>query len=339
MSGDDRVIRFQPPPFRPHPLLKNGHLQTLAGAWFNRQLADSAHCTLQALRLPDGDQLILHDEAPERWTSGEPIALLVHGMCGCAASPYMVRIARRLRAAGLRTLRINLRGCGAGRGLAQHPYHAGRSDDLQAVAGFAQDTAPASPLVVAGFSLGGNIVLKWLGEDPQRLPHTLCRAAAVNPPVDLQACTHNIARAARGLYDRHFSRLLYEQMLTTPQWCVDNPLAKSGRRPRRIIDFDDQFTAPRAGYVDAADYYRQNSAAQFVPAIRVPTLILSARDDPMVPPHLLESLACPAEVSLHLSEGGGHLGYITQREHAADRRWLDAQVVAWLTGGLPGRPV
>ncbi len=322
-------------PFRPHPLLRNGHLQTLAGTWFPGPAPDTGRCEQRVVPLADGDQLVLLDEAADTWAPDQPVVLLVHGMCGCAESPYMTRIASKLRARGLRTMRLNLRGCGAGHGLARHPYHAGRSDDLQALAAAVSRTLPSTPLMVAGFSLGGNLVLKWLGAHADELPVTLCRAVAVNPPVDLQECTRTIARAAWGLYDRHFARLLYRQMLSTPHWLEDNPLTDPRRRPKRIIDFDEHFTAPRSGFSGAGEYYARSSAAQFVPAIQVPTLIVSSRDDPLVPVRMFESLDRPDAVRMQLTDRGGHLGYIAGNRGDGERHWLDVRIVQWLTEELP----
>lgn len=334
MPGDDRVSGFPSRPFRPHPLLKGGHLQTVIGAWFSGRARDSAADRQRIVDLPDGDRVVLHDELPDVWQPPDPVAVLIHGMCGCAASPYLVRIAAKLRTRGLRTFRLNLRGCGAGQGLAYYPYHAGRSEDLRVAIEFMNRLCPDSPIVVAGFSLGSNILLKWLGEDADRVPQAVHRAIAVNPPVDLQESTRTIGRAAGGLYDRYFAKLLYQQMTASPRWREDNPLIESGYRPRRIVEFDDLFTAPRSGFKNAADYYAKSSAAQFVSGIRLPTLILSSRDDPMIPTHMLLALERPECVTLHLTDSGGHLGYVSRLGQDPDRHWMDWRVVEWLTQDL-----
>ena len=283
--------------------------------------------------LPDEDQLVLHDDASETWRRGDPVVLLVHGMCGSSESSYMQRVSRKLTARGRRTFRLNLRGCGAGSGLAQLPYHAGRSEDVQATTEVIRRLAPGSPLSAAGFSLGGNILLKWLGEQAQfgaTVPVT--RAMAVNPPVNLEACTDHVRLAGGGLYDRHFARLLYRHVRSTPHWQGRTALCRAARRPKRIIDFDELFTAPLAGYDSARHYYRECSAAPVIAQIEVPTLILSAKDDPLIPSHSLEGMDRSECVTLHIAEGGGHLGYIGRSGSDPDRHWMDWRVIDWLTG-------
>ena len=189
--------------------------------------------------------------------------------------------------------------------------------------------------MTVGFSLGGNIMLKWLGERANQTPMPVGRAMAVNPPLNLEACTDHVRVVARGVYDRHFARLLCLQAKGTPHWHDDTPLSRSPRQPRRIIDFDELFTAPLAGYESAREYYRACSAEPLIPQINVPTLILSAKDDPLIPVETLERLNRPACVKLHIAEGGGHLGYISTGGADPDRHWMDWRVVDWLTQDQP----
>jgi uncharacterized protein len=317
-------------PFRPYPFLWSGHSQTLAGAFVRRpafRLSTQPH----TVELSDGDRLILHDDASDTWSPGDPVALLVHGMCGSSSSSYMQRIAMRLTARGIRTFRLDLRGCGAGAGLSRLPYHAGRSDDLHDTAAFINGLAPGSPLLPVGFSLGGNILLKWLGEQSASMPYDIQQAMAVNPPLDLEACTNHVRVVARGFYDRHFARLLLRHARSTPHWHEATPLARARMLPRRITDFDELFTAPLSGYQSALAYYRDCSAAPLVEEIRVPTLILSSRNDPLIPPHILQQIRRPEWVDLHIAEGGGHLGYISRGGRDPDRYWMDWRVLERLT--------
>ncbi|MFV0445949.1 MAG: YheT family hydrolase [Planctomycetaceae bacterium] len=247
----------------------------------------------------------------------------------------MVRIARKLTQLGVRAFRLDLRGCGAGRNLACQPYHAGRWGDLQAAAQWITSICPASDINVAGFSLGGNLVLRWLGEALDWTEWHLGRAVAVNPPIDLAASTENIARSARGLYDRHFSRLLYRQVQGTTQWRTDSPLAELGRCPDRLMQFDELFTAPLSGFKNAAEYYQRASAAPLLYRIGIPTLILSALDDPLIPPAMFTDVEMGKYVLLHLEKNGGHLGYIAARGQDPDRHWMDWRVVDWLTAAHP----
>lgn len=318
-------------PFRPHPFLWGGHSQTVLAAFVGSRPGGLMATAQHRVELDDGDQLVLHDDFSDSWQPGDPVALLLHGLCGSADSPYMLRISRKLTDRGIRTFRLDLRGCGAGLGLSVLPYHAGQSDDIEKTATLVARLAPGSPLMPVGFSLGGNILLKWLGEQAEGLSGTVHRAMAVNPPLNLEACTDHVRVVARGFYDRHFARLLCRQAEGTPHWHDDTPLSRSRRSPRRIIDFDELFTAPVAGYASARHYYRDCSAEPVVPQIAVPTLILSAQDDPLIPPQLLRRMHRPACVRLHIAEGGGHLGYIARNGHDPDRHWMDWRVLDWLT--------
>lgn len=319
--------------FQPHPLFWGGHLQTVLATFLRTAMHGRWPTTQHRVELSDGDRLVLHDDAAEGWTPGDPVALLIHGLCGSAESSYMRRISAKLVARSVRTFRLDLRGCGAGLGLSRLPYHGGQSDDLQATAKFIRQLAPGSPLMPVGFSLGGNILLKWLGEQSDVMPLLVTRAMAVNPPLNLEACTDHVGRVAGGFYDRHFAKLLCQQVRGTPRWHVDTPLSRSRRRPRRIIDFDELFTAPIAGYESARHYYRECSAERVLNEINVPTLILSAKDDPLIPRQTLERARRSGSVRLHIAEGGGHLGYIGKSGTDPDRHWMDWRVVEWLTSG------
>ncbi len=162
--------------------------------------------------LDDGDQIVLHDDCPDGWRPGDRAALLIHGLAGCHESGYMVRIAHKLHAAGVRAFRMDLRGCGAGAALARLPYHSGRSEDARAALVAIAELAGGSPTTLVGFSLGANIALKLLGELGQAKCGNLDSAMAVCPPIDLAACSRQIARGGNRLYDRHFVHLLLRQL-------------------------------------------------------------------------------------------------------------------------------
>lgn len=319
------------PEFRPHPLLRGPHVQTLAGFYLPAKRIPY-RAVPYVVTLPDGDQLVLHEDCPPDWQRTDGMALLMHGLAGCHRSGYMIRIADKLCAAGVRVFRMDLRGCGAGAKCARLPYHAGRSDDALAAVHYILGTAPDSALALVGFSLSGNVLLKLLGEAPGNLPLQITCAAAVNPPIDLAACVARLERPGNRFYDRHFVKLLNRHVRLRRRWSPDSPDFPTGQRPRRLFDFDDWFTAPVCGYGTAAIYYAQCSAEQFVPAIRIPTLILTSRDDPLVPAEPFESLALPPCVRLHLTEHGGHLGYVGRRNGDPDGRWMDWRIVDWVTG-------
>ena len=317
--------------FAPHSLFRTGHLQTLAGVFLpHSRVAETAR--RHRLALADGDQIVLHDDSPPDWQPGGRTALLIHGLAGCHTSPYMVRIAGKLNARGVRTFRMDLRGCGAGLGLARLPYHSGRSDDAAAALNMIGALCPGSPTALIGFSLGGNITLKLLGESAHQLPANLDRAMAVCPPVDLLACVRSLARGVNRLYDRHFVQLLRQQVTALQKLIPDAPALPAKNPPRGVFDFDEMFTAPVCGFGTALNYYRQCSSAQFIPEIRIPTMILAAADDPLVPGDVFADLRLSPAVRLNVPRSGGHLGFISRGNGDADRRWMDWRVVEWVEG-------
>lgn len=318
------------PPFHPHRLFRGGHAQTLAGLFLpspGRRYQAVQHRVL----LPDGDAVVLHDDRPAAWSDGDHAALLVHGLSGCHLSPYMVRIGGKLNDRGIRTFRMDHRGCGAGFGMALHAYHAGRSDDIDAAVRHVAALCPQSTVSLIGFSLSGNIVLKYLGETSDAVPPQVVRGMAVNPSIDLEACVRGLARPENRIYDRYFARSLHRQIMRLKKRRPDVVFPAGYTCPRTLLEFDDRFTAPAAGFRDARDYYARCSSAQFLSAIRCPTLILAARDDPLIPAASFERLSLPATVSLHIADHGGHLGFVARSGIDSDRRWLDWRVVDWVT--------
>ncbi len=320
--------RFECTPFRPHPLVVGGHLQTVLGACISGISSPREISVRRRVTLDDGDCLMLIDDLPvSDWQPENDVVLLVHGLGGSSESSYMRRIATKFRDLGTRTFRINLRGCGEGKGLSKNLYHAGRTVDLHRTIEEVRRLCPGSKVSLGGFSLGAGIVLKWLGEFPDQALQMVERAIAVNPPVDLAACTSAIGKKAFGFYDRYFSKLLYRQL----QQSFDGNLDQiQFPPPKKIIDFDNTITAPRCGFESAEHYYETCSAAPYVSEILVPTMILSAADDPLIPVQILEDLERPENVGLHIAESGGHLGYFGRGSTDLDRWWMDWRVLEWL---------
>lgn len=306
--------------FSAHPWLRHGNLQTIFGS-FDRLPKERA--VRRTVMLSDGDQIVLHDDQPVTWQAGQPTALLVHGLCGSHRSGYLVRIAARLNDVGIRTFRLDMRGCGAGQALARRPYHSGRSEDLRAALTAIAVWCPGSSCALVAFSLGANAALKMLGECGDRPPGGLDRAVIVSPPVDLAACVRSLARYPARAYDRFFTRVLLNQVFSSPTLGEAAAHIFAHHRPTRLLDFDDAFTAPLCGFGNAATYYRQCSSAPLLPDIRVPTTILSALDDPIVPIEPLKLAERSSSIELVITKHGGHLGFIARD----GRRWMDDFVV------------
>lgn len=317
------------PPFRPHPLLCNGHLQTVIAAYLPVKQEYSA--VRHEVVLSDGDRLVLHDDCPSPWQSGDRIALLVHGLGGSHESSYMVRIAAKLKSCGVRSIRKDLRGFGAGFSVARGHSHAGKSEDLASVLDYIIDHFPPSPISLVGFSMGANILLKFLGEMGELMPSAVVNAMAIAPPVDLLFCSMNLRKSVNRFYDwsfiRTLHRLLQHRRRVVPDM-IDIPLRPL---PPRLREFDDQYVAPLGGFSGAKEYYKRCSSAQFLPGVSVVTQIISAADDPIIPAQIFQNLPLSPAIELHITSHGGHLGFIGVSGIDPDRHWMDWRVVDWVT--------
>jgi predicted alpha/beta-fold hydrolase len=324
------------PPFRPHPLVPGGHLQTIFGCYLPWK-----RTTYQAVQhlvpLADGDKIVLHDDRPATWQAGDAVVLMAHGLGGCHLSGYMRRGAAKQTELGYRVFRMDLRGCGAGFPHARHPIHAGRSEDALAALRFMIDLCPQSPVHVVGFSMGANIVLKMAGEMAGQAPPELASLMAVCPPIDLIACSQNIQRGTNLIYDRSFVTGLLKHLERRKKLVPGALTRPLNPRPRKLFEFDTHFTAPLAGYADAHDYYSRASSGPLLCRITVPTLIVTAASDPIIPVGPFEQASYSATTQVVITPCGGHLGFIGRAGVDPDRRWLDWRVIDWITAHAPAR--
>lgn len=292
---------------------RGGHRQTLLGhvlAWPAPPVAGERH----RIRLSDGDQLTARHE---RGTTGVLVSIM-HGLTGDADADYVSGIAAALRRAGHSLLAMNHRGCGEGDGLARGIYHSGRKEDVAAVVALGRELEPDAVHVALGVSLSGNALLLSLADPGLTKPNAVL---AVNPPLDLNACSDAIASGWNRIYERRFVRRL--RRVIRRRW-EQGLLEREPDLPRGIglRGFDDHFTAAQGGFADADDYYRRCSAGPHLGKVEVPTIIVTAADDPFVPVQGLIDAARGTAVKLHVEAHGGHLGYLSSRP----RRWLDYAV-------------
>ena len=323
--------------FRPPWMFRNGHIQTLAGTYVfghgpKRYRLPAATSTLGEVSIGDGDRLVYHDDCPPTWRAGDPIALLLHGLAGSHLSPYMGRIAAQLYRQNIRAIRLNWRGCGTGMLLARYPYHSGRSEDLLATIDTLHDRFPSSPITVIGFSMGGKVALKLLGEAGAVGNGTagIARAVAVCPPIDLSVTIEYISTGWARVYDAYFAKTCVRNVRSRQQVRPDAivPEGWFAQPPRCMREFDESFTAPVCGFASASDYYAKCSARPFLPTISVPTLIIAAQDDPVIPFGPFADATLSPTTQLRAPKHGGHLGFITH----AGPCWLDQQIVNWTMG-------
>ncbi len=313
--------------FRPLPFLSGGHAQTIiATLWPNGpERFDSVH---EAVELSDGDKMVVVTSTPAGWQAGDRTVVMVHGLCGCYRSPYMSRLAGKLWARGLRVVRVNLRGCGSGAGLARHPYHSGRSDDVRHVLRWLDRTPPRSPVTLLGFSLGGTIALKLAGEDAGEPSGGLDSVIAVSAPIDLAACARLIERPQNRTYENYFLRRLLGDVRARQRAFPDLPPLTFPQR-LSLRGFDDYYTAPRSGFHSAADYYERSSSAPLIPRITVPTLMIVSRDDPFIAARPFDEIPQAPHLERCVTGRGGHLGFLGFTG-GPGLRWMDARLLDWI---------
>jgi predicted alpha/beta-fold hydrolase len=319
-------------PFEPHPLYRSGHAQTLRAAvrWPRRlrTLRDHHASEERLFEVEPGVRVLAHCRwQPQRESS--PTLLLVHGLEGSSRSVYMLGTARKGFRAGFNVLRLNVRNCGGTERLTPTLYHSGMSGDLLAVVRELVRRDRLARIFLAGFSLGGNLVLKLAGETADEIPPEVAGVAAVSPSLDLSACADAIEQPSNAIYQRSFVRSLRRSVRRKARLYPHAYDARPVRRVRTVREFDELYTARLHGFRDAADYYARASALQFVGRIRIPTLIIHAQDDPFIP---FESLRHPSitdnpNVILLAPARGGHVAFIAPPTGGEDRYWAENRVV------------
>ena len=289
--------------------IPGGHLQTLWGKFFRRQ--PPAPTRLERLNTADGDFLELHriDSAP-----GVPRVLLLHGLEGTIRSHYAQGLLNEAVRRGWGADLLIFRSCGSELNRAKRFYHSGETEDLSFVLDKVSTEYPTSAVAVAGVSLGGNVLLKFMGERGRSLPQQLKAAAAVSVPFDLARSSTRINRGFSRIYQRFFLGSLRRKALAKAIRYPDLAPARKIRDLRTLEGFDDLITGPIHGFRDAQDYYRKSSSLPFLERIRLKTLLLSAVNDPMLPPEVLDEVRRIAarNPALHLefTAKGGHAGFI-----------------------------
>lgn len=314
-------------PFEPFPFFTDPHKQTIINSFCNFLWEPPSQTKL--VSLPDGDKIALEITTPWNWKATDVTVVLVHGLCGSHESPNLVRMAKRLEPMGIRAVRYNMRNCGSGKGLARNIYHSGRSEDIFYVLKTLRKEHPESPIVLIGFSLGGNLVLKLAGELGSLGKEFLREVIAVSPPVDLYSSVQMLGNSENAMYERYFYKLLRADVLYRHQKFKDLPPVQLPRK-LKLYEFDQLYTAPTCGFRNADDYYNKCSSIYFVPDIAVKTKILLSEDDPIISSRSLDTCSLPHCVHLFKTKKGGHMGYLGNPSKDKGFYWLDSLLIDWI---------
>jgi predicted alpha/beta-fold hydrolase len=315
-------------PFDPFPFLDGPHYQTIINSMYN--LFFEPDSTQKLVSLPDGDKISLEVTTPKNWKNTDLTVLLVHGLCGSHKVPNLIRMAKKLESLHIRAIRFNMRGCGSGRGLAKEGYHGGSSEDLFEAIKVLKKETPESPIILIGFSLGGNIVLKLAGELGSVASQFLKEVIAISPPVDLYSSILMLGNTSNAMYERYFYRMLRSDIMYREK---KFNLPKSDLpRDLKLYEFDQIYTAPRCGFKDVLDYYERCSAISFIEQVDLPCKILTAQDDPIVSSCSLDGYTLSSDVHVFKTQKGGHFGYLGNPKDEKGFHWLDSLLLDWILG-------
>jgi predicted alpha/beta-fold hydrolase len=335
-SADIYSTKLPLSPFAPHRWLRNAHMMTMAGALLPRRTPGLRRAEDRLFEVEQGTPLLARcnwQPEPRR----APTLAVVHGLEGSSESPYVRGLAAQAFAAGFNALRINQRNCGGTERLTATLYNSGLSADFRAVLLELIERDNLQQIFFVGYSMGGNLILKMAGELGASAPPELRGICAVCPTLDLAACVDAIARPENWLYQRHFVRQLKLRMRRKAKLFPGQFELNGMRRVRTVREFDDVITAPCCGYRNAADYYERASAMRVARRIAVPTLILTSKDDPVVP---FESFGAPEiagnpQIQLAATEFGGHCAFISQAR-GLERYWAEARVLEFCIAHAQG---
>jgi uncharacterized protein len=322
--------------FEPPALLRNPHAMTIAAAFWRRKFTRLPLSHPRYFETEPGTQV----RADCHWHSdpaAHPTLVLLHGLEGSSDSGYMLGCAEKAWVAGFNVLRLNQRNCGGTERLTPTLYHSGLSIDVRNVIAELVALDSLLEIFAAGFSMGGNLVLKMAGEWGGGAPQQLRAIAAVAPALDLAACADALAEPRNFIYEWHFVRNLRRHMRFKaglfPDRYPEREIQSLGS-VRSVREFDDVITAKFCGFRDAADYYARSSARNVVASVARSALILTSQDDPFVP---IESFDFPAlrenpNIEFVAPRYGGHCAFVARKEtpeqnNGAGRFWVESRLV------------
>lgn len=326
MDGNTEIIKIDPPKF-----LNNSHVQTIFTTIFppKNHLKTKYASDVFILKTEDesGDFLWLDHNPPLAKSDKKAVSyngyyiVLFHGMEGSSDSHYIVSLAEAALLEGYGVIRVNLRGCGRGEGLSKKGYNAGKTDDIAQIENYVY-TNFSKKIIMCGFSLSANMILKYFGE--KRVIRSKC-FSAVSPPLDLKrACEHIDSPA--GLFYRKIFLDSFKEKFKKGYLNAHKEIKEHALIAKTMFDFDDMVTAPLFGFKGALDYYKSSSSIHYIQKIKTKGIVIHAKDDPLIPPDSFQSVHWKKNKNLTaiLTETGGHVGFITRKtEEIPDGKWIN----------------
>jgi len=317
--------------FEPHPFLRHPHCMTIFPRfWPRRGLLNGVPCTARLFSVAPHSRLLgdCHWQSPPQ---GQPTLILIHGLEGCSDSHYMRGIARKAWLAGLNVIRLNQRNCGGTEHLTPTLYHSGLSGDISAIVSELGARDRLDRIWVAGYSMGGNLALKMAGEARSGLP-ALRGIIAVCPNIHPGHCVTALERPTNWMYHDYFLKSLKARLrrkaLHFPGKFDLSPIAGI----RTLREFDEVYTAPDGGFRNADDYYDRAGARHLLAEIKVPTLIITAQDDPFIPYGMFntDAIASNPWIRLWAPSHGGHCGFVQRPRAGEDVYWAENRLVEFV---------
>ncbi len=313
--------------FKPALGLKNQHFQTLYSTFFKKPL--SLNLTVEKFELEDGDFVECYWYNMPQNDNSTPIVILFHGLAGSYKSPYIQTTMKKLSQNGFSSVVMHFRGCSGKPNRLPRSYHSGETSDAKAFLLHLKQRFPHAKLFGVGYSIGGNVLLKLLGEMKGNSPFT--KTVSISAPLQLEICATSM--------DKGFAKLYQYSLLKSLNSALEEKYNKHNMKSLIGIDkaevknlktfweFDDIYTAPIHGFKDAKDYYRQCSSKQFLKYITTPTLIVHAKDDPFMTTEVLPTQnELSSNITLEISPHGGHVGFISGTIFTP-YYWLEEKIV------------
>jgi len=309
------------------PLFRNPHLATLAGNFWQRPVSEDRWPTEAVVYETEPSvKVLVHSQRPQVKPKGELV--LIHGLEGSSESGYARSMVHAALERGWATHRFNMRGCGNTEHLTVSGYHAGQTGDLLAVIRELRRKG-AGPIFLLGYSLGGNVALKLAGELGEEAKDLLAGVCAVSTPIDLAACVEALALPQNFIYEGRFLNRLEARIQRRHVQAPEIYTLEHLPKIKTINDFDEHYTARLFGFGTAANYFRTQSSNQFLERIRIPTLMIQAKDDPLIPfsTYHHSAFAKNPHLTLVTPDHGGHLGFLSRQK---PRFWLDETLLEWI---------